>query len=107
MNAFAFRLLFPYGLSVSRRPISQTLADDASQSAFGTLYIVYAKPNAVAIAEIKLGKVTMQVAFLAGGRFCCGVRPLCANTGASQTSKTRSTTENSLKRSGRARRATG
>ena len=43
--AFAFRLLFPYGLSVSRRPISQTLADDASQSAFGTLYIVYAKPK--------------------------------------------------------------
>jgi hypothetical protein len=58
---FAFRLLFPYGLSVVRRSISEPFSDDAFQCAIGAGYIIDAEPNAMAVPEIELGKVTVQV----------------------------------------------
>src|SRR5579883_54 len=60
----AFRLL-PYGRSDVRRPIGQALADDALHGAFGALHVIYAQPNAIAIAEVELRKVAVQVLFLA------------------------------------------
>src|SRR5580704_17140899 len=48
---FVFRLLFPYGLSV----------DNALDRVFSARHVIYAKPNAVAIAEIELAQITVQV----------------------------------------------
>src|ERR1700730_9818277 len=62
--AFAFRLLFPYGLSVKSRSISESLADDTFNRALGVLYIVYAKPGAIG-TEIKFSNVAMQMALAA------------------------------------------
>src|ERR1700724_288113 len=59
--AFAFRLLFPYGLSVVSRSISKPLSDDTFQRAFGAFYVIYAKPNAIAIAKVKFGEIAMQM----------------------------------------------
>src|ERR1700687_1328170 len=59
-GALAFRLL-PYGLSVTSRPIGQSLADSALNRAGGTLNIIYAEPNAVAISEIEFRKITVQM----------------------------------------------
>ena len=59
----AFRLL-PYGLSVMRRRIGQSFADDPLNGANGAFRIVYAQPDTIGIAEIKLGEVAVQV-FLA------------------------------------------
>src|ERR1700737_4762201 len=55
-----FRLL-PYGLSLTRRSIGQTLADDAFQRASGTLHIIYAKSDALAIPEMEFRKVAVQM----------------------------------------------
>ena len=60
-SAFAFRRLFPYGLSVTSCSISEPLADDTFYRAFGALHIIYAKPDAIAIAEIKLRKIAVQM----------------------------------------------
>jgi len=57
--------LLPYGLSVMRRPIGQPLADDSSHGASGTLHVIYAQANAIAIAEIELGSVAVQMFFAA------------------------------------------
>jgi hypothetical protein len=46
------------------RSVSQPLADDASDSAFGALDIIHAESDSVAVAEIELGEVTVKV-FLA------------------------------------------
>ena len=56
----AFRLL-PYGLSVTSRPIGQPLADDALHGAGGALHVIYAEPNAIAIAEIELRQIAVQM----------------------------------------------
>src|SRR5208282_6665109 len=60
-SAFAFRLLFPYGLSVMSCPIFEALADDALNHARGTLHVLYAQPNAIAIAEIKFRQIAVQM----------------------------------------------
>jgi hypothetical protein len=62
---FVFRRLFPYGLSVTSLPVGKPLSDHALQSAFGPLYVIAAKPNAVSITEIELRKIPMQMLFLA------------------------------------------
>lgn len=48
-----------------RRPISQTLSNDACDGTLCALYIIYGQPNAVAITEIALGGMSVQVFFLA------------------------------------------
>jgi hypothetical protein len=58
--ALAFRLL-PYGLSVVALPIGEPLADDTTKAPLGALYIVNAEPNAVAVSEIALCQISMQV----------------------------------------------
>src|SRR6266508_2411643 len=62
--AWALCLLLPYGCSLTRRSIGEALADDAPDGALGALYVIYAKSDAVAIAEIELGEIAVQV-FLA------------------------------------------
>src|SRR5580693_7722031 len=59
----AFRLcrLLPYGLSVISCSISKPLADDTLHRSRGTFHVIYAEPNAIAIAEIVLGEITMQM----------------------------------------------
>src|SRR6266446_2800006 len=59
-----FRLL-PYGLSVVSLPIRQPLPDNALQRSFGALYIINTEPNAIAVAEIELSKISVQVLFFA------------------------------------------
>src|SRR5258707_15212980 len=63
--AFAFRLLFPYGLSDMRRLISEPLSDDALQRAISAGNVIDAERNAIRVAKVKLGKVTVQMLFLA------------------------------------------
>src|SRR4051812_2196879 len=63
--AFVFRLLFPYGLSVTSGPIRETFAHDSFQRQFGAMHVVYAEANAVAIAEIKFREIAMQMLFCA------------------------------------------
>jgi hypothetical protein len=65
VSAFVFRLLFPYGISVTRRGICEPLSDNAFDRTFGALHVIYAKPGAVAIAEIEFRKIAMQVLLLA------------------------------------------
>jgi hypothetical protein len=45
--------------------ISETLADDAFRRKFGALVIVVSERCEGVVAEIELGKVTVQVLFLA------------------------------------------
>jgi hypothetical protein len=63
-SSLTFRLLFPYGHSVVRRPIGQPLPDDALQRSFGAFHVIYAETHAVAIAEIKFREIAVQM-FLA------------------------------------------
>ena len=42
-------------------PIGEPLADDALNGARGTLYVIYAQPDAVAIAEIELRQIAVQM----------------------------------------------
>ena len=62
--ALVLRVL-PYGLSVTRRPIGQTLPNDAFHRAFGALYVIAAEPHAVVIAEIELRQISVQVLLFA------------------------------------------
>jgi hypothetical protein len=48
-----------------RPPIGEALASDALQGFYSPVLIVNAKRNAVRIAEVELGKVAVQVLFLA------------------------------------------
>jgi hypothetical protein len=57
--------LLPYGRSVISRSISKPLSDDALNRALGALHVIYAEPNAIAIAKVELSKVTVQVLFAA------------------------------------------
>jgi hypothetical protein len=57
--------LLPYERSLTSRSIGEALADDALNSTFGALYVIYAKPDAIAIAEVELGKVAVQMLFTA------------------------------------------
>src|SRR5437762_1720250 len=59
--AWALCLLFPYGLSVVRLPVSEPLPDDAFNRALSALYIICAEPHAVTISKIELRKVAVQV----------------------------------------------
>src|SRR3954451_13415141 len=60
-SVFALRLLFPYGLSVVRRRVGQSLSDDALHGAGCALRIVYAQPDPIGIAEIKFGQVAVKM----------------------------------------------
>jgi hypothetical protein len=63
--SFALRLL-PYGLSViSRCSVSKPLSDDALYRAGSALNVIYAKPNAIGIAEIELREIAVQMLFIA------------------------------------------
>src|SRR5437899_1424112 len=64
-SSLAFGLFFPYGHSVMSRSIGEPLADDTFQRAFGAAHVVYAQLGAVAIAEIELGKIAVQVLLFA------------------------------------------
>src|SRR5258705_5517913 len=64
-SVFALCLLFPYGLSVTSCSISQPLADDAFDRTFGAFYVIYAQPNAIAIAEVVFREIAVQVLFAA------------------------------------------
>src|SRR5580704_4789584 len=50
------------GLAMSRS-VSQPLADDAADRAFGAFYIVHAKSDPIAVPEIEFREVTVQVGF--------------------------------------------
>jgi hypothetical protein len=56
-----YRLL-PYSRSLRSCSVGETLPDDAFDRALGALYVIYAEPDAVAIAEIKFAQITMQMA---------------------------------------------
>ena len=58
-------LLLPYGRSLRSRSIGEAFPNDAFDRALGALYVIYAKPNAIAIAKIEFGKVAVQMAFAA------------------------------------------
>ncbi len=47
------------------RSIGEPLADDTHKGALGTLHVIYAKPNAVAIAEIEFAQIAVQMALAA------------------------------------------
>ena len=64
VSVFAFRLL-PYGLSVTSGAVSKALSNDALKRPFGALYIVHTKANAVAIAEVELSQIAMQMLLFA------------------------------------------
>jgi hypothetical protein len=63
VSAFAFRLLFPYGLS--DMSVFEALPDNVLHRASGALYVIYAESNTVAIAEIELRQIAVQVFLLA------------------------------------------
>src|SRR5437879_13446710 len=50
-----------HGSSLSSRSIGQPLADHAAQKVVGALGIIYAKGDAIAEAEVKLGYIALQV----------------------------------------------
>ena len=60
LPVLAFRLL-PYGLSVTSRSIGQSLANCALNRTGGALHVIYALPDAIAIPEIELAQVAVQV----------------------------------------------
>src|SRR5712671_4761230 len=64
VSVLAFRLL-PYGRSDMRRSIGESLPDDALQRPLSALYIVNAKSNAIAVAEIELGQISVQMLLFA------------------------------------------
>ena len=59
------RVLFPYGLSVISLPIGQALADDAFNARVSAFHVIYAKPDAIAIAEIVFCEIAVQMLFAA------------------------------------------
>src|ERR1700680_3973528 len=62
--ALAFRLL-PYGLSVTSRSIREALANDTLDRPLSAFDVVNPEPHAVAVAEIELGKISVQVLLFA------------------------------------------
>jgi hypothetical protein len=57
--------LLPYGRSLTSRSIGETLSNDAFDRALGAIYVIYAEPDAIAIAEIEFGKIAVQMLFAA------------------------------------------
>jgi hypothetical protein len=57
--------LLPYGRSLRSCSIGETLSNDTFDRALGALYVIYAEPDAIAIAKIEFGKVAMQMPFAA------------------------------------------
>ena len=53
----------PYGLSVTRRSIGEAFYNDPLHSTCGALHVIYAKLDAIAIAEIELRKIAVQMLF--------------------------------------------
>jgi hypothetical protein len=62
---FLVFLLLPYGLSVSRPRIGEALSNDTLDCSLSALHIVNSETDAVAIAEIELRKISVQMAFAA------------------------------------------
>jgi hypothetical protein len=58
---FLVFLLFPFGLSVTRRRIGKTLSDDSLDRPFGALHVVNTEPDVIAVPEIILGKISVQM----------------------------------------------
>jgi hypothetical protein len=56
----AFRLL-PYGLSDTSRSIGEALPNDAFDCPFGSLHVVHSESDAIAVSEIVLGKISVQM----------------------------------------------
>ena len=56
----AFRLL-PYGFSVMRPHVGEALAYNPLNCERGALYVIYAQADTIAIAEIELRSVPMQM----------------------------------------------
>src|SRR5689334_13996249 len=63
-SPLAFRLL-PYGLSVTSLPVGQPLPNDALQRLLGARHVIHTPRDAVAIAEIELREIAMQVLLFA------------------------------------------
>ena len=57
--------LLPYSRSLTSRSIGEALPNDAFNCSFGALYVIYAKPDAIGIAEIEFCNVTVKVLFRA------------------------------------------
>jgi hypothetical protein len=55
-----FRLL-PYSLSVTSGPIRETLAHDSFDCSLGTLHVIYAKADTIAIAKIVLREISVEM----------------------------------------------
>jgi hypothetical protein len=58
---FLVFLFFPYGRSAVSRSIGEALPDDTFDCPLGALYVIYAKPHAIAISEIELRQIAVQV----------------------------------------------
>jgi hypothetical protein len=50
---------------VVRLPVSEPLSNDAFNRAFGALHVIYAKANAIAVPEIELRQISVQVLLFA------------------------------------------
>jgi hypothetical protein len=57
--------LLPYGRSLISRSIGEAFPNDTFDRTLGALYVIYAEPDAIAIAEIEFGKIAVQVFFAA------------------------------------------
>jgi len=47
------------------RSISEPLADDTHKGALGSLHVIYAEPDAIAIAEVEFAQIAVQMALIA------------------------------------------
>ena len=52
--------LLPYGRSLTSRSIGEALPNDSFDRTFGAFYVIYAEPDAIAIAEIEFGKIAVS-----------------------------------------------
>ena len=57
--------LLPYGRSLISRSIGEALSNDPFDRTFGAFYVVYAEPDAIAIAKIKFAEIPVQMALAA------------------------------------------
>ena len=64
----------PCGRSLISRSIGEALPDDALQRTFGALCIIYAKPDAIAIAEVELRKIAVQMLLASNADRCPSCR---------------------------------
>ena len=57
--------LFPYGLCVMRLPVGEPLSDDALNRPLRTLYVINTESHTVAVTEIELAQISVQMPFAA------------------------------------------